>query len=264
MDGAQVVRILRRLEEASVSTWLDGGWGVDALLRKQSRVHDDLDLIATVADSPALISGLGDLGYELAAGAPHTNYVLLDGVGRQVDVHPVTFDAGGNGIYRMANGRDWAFPSRGFAGTGLVDGYEVHCLTADVQVLCHNAADYQFDEDDYRDLWSLHERFGVEVPQDVAEWGSGRVLLYGPRPGPAVFMEERTCRFKSGDGVRIASRQDVPPPFASAEGVVLSAQSTEFGCLYRVRLMNRTVDDIGTRLLAATFHEEQLEAIARA
>jgi hypothetical protein len=77
-------------------------------------------------------------------------------------------------------------------------------------------------------------------------------------------MQRGTCRFKSGDGVRIANRQDVPPPFVSAEGVVLSSQSTEFGCLYRVRLISRTVADIGTRLLAATFHEEQLEAIARA
>jgi hypothetical protein len=89
------------------------------------------------------------------------------------------------------------------------------------------------------------------------------VLRYAAKPEPAVVMEERRCRFKSGDGVRVANRQDVPPPFVSAEGVVLSALSTEFGCLYRVRLLNRTVADIGTRLLAATFHEEQLEAIAR-
>jgi lincosamide nucleotidyltransferase A/C/D/E len=171
MEGSEVVRLVRRLEVAGVPTWLDGGWGIDALLGTQTRVHDDLDLIASVAESPRLISELAEAGYELAAGAPPINYVLLDRDGRQVDVHPVRFDADGNGVYRMSNGGDWVFPARGFSGTGSVEGHAVRCLTADVQVLCHNAADYQFDEDDYRDLWALHVRFGVKVPPDVAEWG---------------------------------------------------------------------------------------------
>jgi lincosamide nucleotidyltransferase A/C/D/E len=174
MGSSEVVRLVRCLESAGPSIWLDGGWGIDALLRRQTRVHDDLDLVAVVAESAGLISALAGLGYELAAGAPSTNYVLLDRVGRQVDVHPVTFDEGGNGIYRMSNGMHWSFPARGFEGTGAVDGYAVRCLTADVQVLCHNAADYEFDEDDYRDLWALHEQFGVEVPPDVARWARDR------------------------------------------------------------------------------------------
>jgi hypothetical protein len=73
-------------------------------------------------------------------------------------------------------------------------------------------------------------------------------------------MIERVCRFRSGEAVRVADRQDVPPPFVSAEGVILSAEPTRFGCLYRVRLIGRTFGDIDTRLLAAVFHEEQLEA----
>ena len=73
-------------------------------------------------------------------------------------------------------------------------------------------------------------------------------------------MDDRTCRFKSGETVRVSNRQDVPPPFVGAEGVVLSVEPTEFGCLYRVRLLSRTIDDIGTKILAATFHEDQLES----
>lgn len=73
-------------------------------------------------------------------------------------------------------------------------------------------------------------------------------------------MPDRDCRFKSGETVRVLSRQDVPPPFASAEGVILSSQGTEFGCLYRVRFLDRSTDDIGKRVLAAVFHEDQLEA----
>ena len=74
-------------------------------------------------------------------------------------------------------------------------------------------------------------------------------------------MQDRKCRFNSGETVRVTARQDVPPPFARAEGVVLSVESTTFGCLYRVRLLSRTIDDIDNKVLAATFHEEQLEAL---
>src|SRR5438093_973720 len=39
-----VLEVLRRLDEARVDWWIDGGWGVDALLGKETRPHDDLDL----------------------------------------------------------------------------------------------------------------------------------------------------------------------------------------------------------------------------
>lgn len=73
-------------------------------------------------------------------------------------------------------------------------------------------------------------------------------------------MQDRKCRFQCGEAVRVTDRQDVPPPFARSEGVILSVVSTNFGCLYRVRLLSRTIDDIGSKVLAATFHEDQLEA----
>jgi lincosamide nucleotidyltransferase A/C/D/E len=91
--------------------------------------------------------------------------VLLDVAGRQVDVHPVSFTATGDGLYRMDDGRSWAYPAAGFAGTGRVLDTDVRCLTPEVQVLCH--AGYELDENDLRDLSLLRERFGV-----VASTGS--------------------------------------------------------------------------------------------
>jgi lincosamide nucleotidyltransferase A/C/D/E len=51
MTAADVVEILGWLGTASVDVWLDGGWGVDALVGEQTREHNDLDLI--VRDAPA-------------------------------------------------------------------------------------------------------------------------------------------------------------------------------------------------------------------
>lgn len=174
MEPGALVRLLRHIDRHRLPVWLDGGWGIDALLCEQTREHDDVDLIATVADSPRLIAALGELGYELAAGETSMNFVLLDSVGRQVDVHPVTFNSRGDGIYRMENGEQWTYPAWAFAGEGTVGSCSVRCLTADAQVLCHNAADYQFDDDDYRDLFALHRRFGVAVPPDVLAWPARR------------------------------------------------------------------------------------------
>ncbi len=87
---------------------------------------------------------------------------MLDSLGRQVDIHPVVFHERGDGVYRMRNGEDWVYPSCGFAGKGRVLDLWVRCLSPEVQVLCHTG--YELDEDDFRDMHALHERFGVGAP----------------------------------------------------------------------------------------------------
>ena len=161
MAAEHVVQLLETIETAGVKVWLDGGWGVDALLGAQTREHDDLDLVVARSDVPQLIDVLGREGYEVAKGQLPMCIVLLDQVGRQVDVHPVEFDDDGDGIYRMEDGRDWAYPAAGFAGVGSVASHEVRCLTPEVQVLCH--AGYELGETDHHDLGLLRERFGVSV-----------------------------------------------------------------------------------------------------
>ena len=45
MLADDVALVVTALAEAGVAAWLDGGWGVDALLGEQTREHDDLDLV---------------------------------------------------------------------------------------------------------------------------------------------------------------------------------------------------------------------------
>jgi lincosamide nucleotidyltransferase A/C/D/E len=162
MAATDLVAILERLDAAGVDAWLDGGWGVDALLGEQTRPHDDVDLVVSLADVPRLVDALEVDGFEVVHGQLHSNFVLHDASGLQVDVHPARFDEASNGIYRMENGEDWTYPARGFAGRGRVLDRAVRCLTPDVQVLCH--AGYELDESDRHDLRSLRDRFGVELP----------------------------------------------------------------------------------------------------
>jgi lincosamide nucleotidyltransferase A/C/D/E len=163
MAAEALVELLQSFESAAIEVWLDGGWAVDALLGRQTRPHKDVDIILRIADLPNLRETLGSRGFEIQDGGTESNFVLADRSRLEVDVHAITFDQDGNGVYRMANGSDWIFPAAGFTGRGVVEGFRVRCLSAETQVLCH-AHGYVPTEKDLRDMELLQTRFGVELP----------------------------------------------------------------------------------------------------
>jgi lincosamide nucleotidyltransferase A/C/D/E len=163
MTATALLQLLRTLEDAGVAVWLDGGWGVDALLEAQTRSHKDVDILVCVPDVPRLREALARIGFVIRDGAPPHAFVLADGSGLEVDVHAVVLDEAGNGVHRMENGSDWVFPAEGLTGRGRVAGTSVRCLSPSAQVLCH-AQGYVPDENDLRDMQLLHDRFGVELP----------------------------------------------------------------------------------------------------
>ena len=169
MTARDVTVVLDRLEDAAIEAWVEGGWGVDALLGEQTRPHDDLDLIVRVDDTPRMCEILADDGFRLVEGVLDSNFVLRDPRERAIDVHPVRFEAG-DGIYRMANGLDWVFPAAGFTGVGRVGRKPVRCLTPDVQMLCH-ATGYEPGATDFQDMRLLNARFGTRLvpPFDQAK-----------------------------------------------------------------------------------------------
>ena len=61
----EVVSVLDALAAAGVDAWVDGGWGVDALLGEQTRDHADLDLVVALGAVDAVQQALAPLGYEM-------------------------------------------------------------------------------------------------------------------------------------------------------------------------------------------------------
>ena len=89
MSGSDVVSLLRLLAEHRIEVWVDGGWGVDALLGEQTRPHSDVDIAIRHEDVPRLRALLEARGYEDVPrdDTRDCNFVLGDGHGREVDVH---------------------------------------------------------------------------------------------------------------------------------------------------------------------------------
>jgi lincosamide nucleotidyltransferase A/C/D/E len=173
MDADSVLEVLDILEAASVRVWLDGGWGVDALLGEQTRSHADLDLILSADDAPNLRATLSAVGFQARPGGSDTNFVVTDDRGRTVDVHVVKFDSRGYGSFELPDGRRWPFPAAAFAGAGRIGDRVVRCLSVDAQVQCHGQG-YEPTENDLRDMERLQQRFGVVLPLALCRQLNGR------------------------------------------------------------------------------------------
>jgi len=64
MTSVDVLDFYRMISEMRVEIWIDGGWGVDALLGEQTRPHKDLDIAIQEKDVPMLRQALQMRGYE--------------------------------------------------------------------------------------------------------------------------------------------------------------------------------------------------------
>lgn len=172
MDAGRVLALLAHLEAAGIAAWLDGGWGVDALLGEQTRPHDDLDLVVRLEDVAGLERALGELGFAVGHGGVPLSFELVDAEGHQVDAHPFATTPSGDGRYRLADGGTWIYPAAGFAGVGRILGREVRCLTPEVLLVNHSTG-YALDEAHRRDVRTLAQRYGLPTPRAAVEPRTG-------------------------------------------------------------------------------------------
>ena len=97
MELGEVLGIVADLTEAGCSVWVAGGWGVDALVGRQTRLHRDLDLALDADNETVALSALERRGYRMETDwRPVRVELVAEGRG-WVDVHPVVFDAIGHG-----------------------------------------------------------------------------------------------------------------------------------------------------------------------
>lgn len=182
MHAEEVGALYTLLAERGVQLWIDGGWGIDALLGEQTRPHKDLDALVGFDDLATLTDVLAHRGFTLkevweenrwvaypvplpligrtthAGSEVATAFVVRNAAGHELDVHVLTFDAQGASIPAW-NAAGFTYPPDAFAGRGVLAGTVVRCLSAQMQMVTHTG--YPLQAKDLQDLHRLHERFGV-------------------------------------------------------------------------------------------------------
>lgn len=129
---AEVLRVLDALEAADIGTWLEGGWGVDALVGRQTRWHRDVDVDIDAAQEAVAIDVLRSLGYEIWADHRPNRIEMIAHESGWVDLHPLLFYPDGSAQQPGVNGEFYDFPSRYFT-TGTLAGRRIGCFTIEAQ-----------------------------------------------------------------------------------------------------------------------------------
>lgn len=163
MQLEPVITLCRSFEDANLSFWVDGGWGIDALLGEQTRPHSDLDLAVQLDDLPAFERTLELQGFARVDrhGDPYWNWVLRRTCGRSVDLHGFVLDQQGNGILGdPANGE--MYPAGAFNGNGTLGDIKVQCIAAQFVLDFRNGFDPRAV--DHHDVAALCHRFDLALP----------------------------------------------------------------------------------------------------
>jgi lincosamide nucleotidyltransferase A/C/D/E len=159
MNEQDAAGLLRLSEKNNIEVWLDGGWGVDALLGRQTRPHNDLDVFIVKKNAAAFIKMIVAEGYQeiLVEYTTESHTVWRDTASREVDLHLFEFKDEGTIVFENE-----AYPAEVFSGRGIVGSVAVRCLTPEAQLLFHQG--YEGGEKDLHDVLLLCETFGFPIP----------------------------------------------------------------------------------------------------
>ena len=159
MTGEDVLEILDVLTKAGTDVWIGGGWGIDALLRTQTRTHRDVDLMHRQEQEPAVVEALAEAGFSEFLDWRPVRFVVADSQGREIDLHPLVFAPDGSATQASPDpGRPFSYPADCFV-TGEIQNVTVPCLSAEQQVYFHQA--YEPTDRDRHDMAHLREAFGI-------------------------------------------------------------------------------------------------------
>jgi lincosamide nucleotidyltransferase A/C/D/E len=166
MTAERALSLLDLLTAANLDVWVDGGWGVDALVGRQTREHSDLDVGVARPHLHAAIAVLATAGYavtddryiEVTAQLTHTTE------GHRVDLHPSTPHPNGGTEQIDFDGNTYYIPP---PALGHIANHQVRCIPLTTQFQTHHG--YELRPQDLHDLDLLHElsdvvRVSVVVP----------------------------------------------------------------------------------------------------
>ncbi|MFJ1962788.1 nucleotidyltransferase domain-containing protein [Streptomyces massasporeus] len=159
MTADDVLSILAVLRNADVDIWIGGGWGIDALVGEQTRLHRDLDLMHREDQEADVVAALADAGFVETLDRRPVRFVVTGSHDREIDLHPLVFAADGSAVQASPDAEHpFAYPASCFV-TGTILGATVPCLSPEQQVSFHQG--YEPADHDRHDMARLRQTFGI-------------------------------------------------------------------------------------------------------
>lgn len=148
MTAQRALGILHLLTEGGAVTWVDGGWGVDALVGKETREHKDLDLGVLRSDLDRAIELLGSVGYAVTDDRYRQVTVqLTHTAGHRIDLHPSTRLSDGGTEQIGFDDKAYYIPP---PVVGHIGDEAVRCMPAPTQLRNHDGYDRR--PEDHHDI----------------------------------------------------------------------------------------------------------------
>lgn len=157
----EVLRVVDELDAVGIHVGITGGWGVDALLGRQTRPHGDVDLGLRSEAVDEAIDALRRLGYRITVDRRPARVELRSPTGA-VDLHPIVWDTSGRGIQAGFDDVVIEYPPGSLDTKGVIGGHPVLCGTPELQFAFHASAEPR--PVDRHDIRSLAEAFGLDLP----------------------------------------------------------------------------------------------------
>ena len=162
MTANMVHWFLDLFDELGIKVWIDGGWGVDALLGEWTRDHQDLDIIISWEDSAILVEALFARGFVdiYTDDRKDRNFVMGHQSHGKIDFHVIELTKDGSAVYGSGE-IDWIITKSELSAVGSIGGRQVRCLSVDYQVRSHSG--YILQDTDFAYLRALQEKYGVKL-----------------------------------------------------------------------------------------------------
>ena len=153
-----LLSVLDLMDSSGITSWLDGGWGVDALAGEQTREHRDIDVDFDAQHTEKLLALLAERGYVLETDWAPARMELHSPQWGYLDIHPFVLNADGTAKQADLDGGWYEFAPDYF-GSAVIAGRTIPCISVKGQRVFHSG--YELREQDRHDLAVL-ERLEAE------------------------------------------------------------------------------------------------------
>lgn len=152
VEKDELINVYNLIVSTKIRFWLDGGWGVDVLLGKQTRAHRDIDIDFDSAYTCELLAALTNAGYTIASDEMPVRMELHHPEWGYLDIHPFIVANDGSAKQAKHEGGWYEFEPDYF-GSAIFEGERIPCISAKGQKVFHTG--YEHRDVDIHDLENI-------------------------------------------------------------------------------------------------------------